>query len=309
MRDAELAAAAVAALGAADVTLGEQLRGSERAVVRRAVARDVEGREQPVVLKAAGPAGTSGVREEAALAMIAAHGVPGVVPLLARSADPPLLVIADLGRGPTLADRLLGDDPVAAKTALVDWASTLGGLQAATAGLRGAFEAGLGELSPLGAPPADTSEETIKEAARTLADELPRLGVVPSGAALDELRGVAAQLDVSADGAPGGLAPGDTCPDNAVETADGTVLLDLEWAEYRHVAWEAAYLTVPFPSCWCSWRLPEEVALRALAAWRGGGRARDARDRRSRIRRGPAEGGGGLGVRLDQLVSAARARR
>ena len=34
------------------------------------------------------------------------------------------------------------------------------------------------------------------------------------------------------------------------------------------MAWEAAYLAVPWPTCWCSWRLPEEVTAAALAAWR-----------------------------------------
>jgi len=45
------------------------------------------------------------------------------------------------------------------------------------------------------------------------------------------------------------------------------VLLDFEGAEYRHLAWEAAYLTVPWPSCWCSWRLPESLAARTLTRW------------------------------------------
>jgi hypothetical protein len=34
------------------------------------------------------------------------------------------------------------------------------------------------------------------------------------------------------------------------------------------VAWEGAYLTVPWPTCWCCWQLPEEVTSRALDTWR-----------------------------------------
>ena len=56
-------------------------------------------------------------------------------------------------------------------------------------------------------------------------------------------------------------------PQHAVDTDDGLVLLDFEGAEYRHLAWEAAYLTVPWPSCWCSWRLPDAVVARALTVW------------------------------------------
>jgi hypothetical protein len=45
-------------------------------------------------------------------------------------------------------------------------------------------------------------------------------------------------------------------------------LIDYESAEYRHVAWDVAYLVVPWPSCWCSWRMPEEAAAAALARYR-----------------------------------------
>lgn len=36
----------------------------------------------------------------------------------------------------------------------------------------------------------------------------------------------------------------------------------------RHVAWDAAYLRVPWPSCWCCWRLPDALADRALQVWK-----------------------------------------
>lgn len=58
------------------------------------------------------------------------------------------------------------------------------------------------------------------------------------------------------------------CPDNNVRAGDGYVLIDFEETEWRHVAWDAAYLTVPWPSCWCSYRLPPGVAGQALARYR-----------------------------------------
>lgn len=67
---------------------------------------------------------------------------------------------------------------------------------------------------------------------------------------------------------PGALTPGDACPDNNAETPGGLVLLDFETAGFRHIAWDAAYLTVPWPTCWCSWRLPAAVQAAALARWR-----------------------------------------
>ena len=101
-------------------------------------------------------------------------------------------------------------------------------------------------------------------AAAGLADQLPAIGVTPSPAALDELRGVCDLLDEAAYA----LTPADTCPDNNLLTPDGLVLLDFESASVRHVAWDAAYLDVPWPTCWCAWRLPEGVAAAASARWR-----------------------------------------
>jgi hypothetical protein len=46
------------------------------------------------------------------------------------------------------------------------------------------------------------------------------------------------------------LTPGDTCPDNNVLADAGVVLFDFEGAAIRHVAWDAAYLRVPWPRCW-----------------------------------------------------------
>jgi len=45
-------------------------------------------------------------------------------------------VLADVGDGPTLADRLLADDPAAAEAAVLKWAARLAGLQAATGGMQ-----------------------------------------------------------------------------------------------------------------------------------------------------------------------------
>ncbi len=246
------------------VVPGERLPSSDRAVVLRAVATDRAGRSHRVVLKAPIGSGLGSAREEAALGLVAAAQVPGVVRLLATSTDPALLVLGD---GPTLADRLLADDPVAAETAVLEWAARLASLQAATGGMQEEFASRLAALSPLGAPLVDTSREAVDEACAALARDLPRLGVPMTAGALEELRELAVRLDVTAPGAPGALVPGDTCPSNAVDSDDGMVLLDFEGAEYRHLAWEAAYLTVPWPSCWCSWRLPDSLAARALTRW------------------------------------------
>lgn len=246
-------AAAGAALGT-ELTAGETLGGSDRSLVLRATAGD-----RPVVLKAPTDSGPGPVRELAALRVL--RGVPGVVRLLAESDDPPVLVLEDLGPGPSLADTLLGPDPAAAQAALDAWAHNLGSVQAASAGLGDAFAAGLAELSPLGPPPADGMPDALAEAAGALARLLPGLGVHPADDALDELRGLRLA-------GPGVLTPGDTCPDNNVAVPGGYALIDFEGAEFRHPAWEAAYLRVPWPTCWCAWTLPAAVAEQALGRWR-----------------------------------------
>lgn len=102
----------------------------------------------------------------------------------------------------------------------------------------------------------------LEAAAGTLAELLPTLGVDPSGPELAELTGLSMVTTASA------LTPADTCPDNNLEVDGRIVLLDFEGAAVRHVAWDAAYLTVPWPSCWCSWRLDAVAAGRALDTWR-----------------------------------------
>jgi hypothetical protein len=146
----------------------------------------------------------------------------------------------------------------------------VGRLHAATSGCRdemtdalAATARRLGRASP---PPTDEMPDSLDRAAATLADLLPRLGVTPTAAALDEVRHL--QDGFGGDDGCWALTPGDTCPDNNVLTDVGAILFDFEGAAIRHVAWDAAYLRVPWPSCWCAWRLPEDVAGRALERWR-----------------------------------------
>lgn len=272
-RESETVAAVVACaatvLGDVSVLEWTPLVSSDRALVARVTLATREGRRS-LIAKVPGPAGTGGTREQAALAVLNSLAVPHVPALLAVGENPPLLLLQDAGSGPSLAERLLGQDPAQAAAAVLAWAETVARVQAASLRAGMAFREALTALSPLGAPPVDTTEETTASAAATLARLLPELGVDAPEESLHELCSIGRALSADPDAVEGpwALMPGDTCPDNNLETAAGLVLLDFEWAEYRHVAWEAAYLTVPWPSCWCSWRLPPEITGAALSRWR-----------------------------------------
>jgi hypothetical protein len=245
------------------------------------------GGPRSVIVKTARP------RERAALEALTEADVPAVPRLLAVCEDPALVLMQDAGNGPSVADRLLGADRDEAMAAVLRWAAAIGRIQAATLGLGGRFGVRLAELGATGAsgefPPAmrnrfgadravawkvavsrPGSEEVITDAADGLRHGLAPLGVTVGPEVTAALRAIADRLRVDPAGlrGPGALTPCDGCPDNNVETAGGLLLIDLEAADFRHVAWDAAYLTVPWPTCWCSWRLPGAAASAALDRWR-----------------------------------------
>jgi Ser/Thr protein kinase RdoA (MazF antagonist) len=65
-----------------------------------------------------------------------------------------------------------------------------------------------------------------------------------------------------------GLVHGDPCPDN-VQMVDGACrIFDFETSGWGPVAFDAAYLLAPFPSCWCFADLPADVSGPAVDAYR-----------------------------------------
>jgi len=239
----------------------EELQGSDRTLVVRAWAP-----QGSIVVKLHRDANAeSAVREPAGLEVAGGQGTPRLLAVT----DPAGVVLEDVGTGDDLAELLLGTDPAAAADGLRRWAAALGALHARTAACGAQLQEALDRSAVrLGLPalPAAGTPAMLARAADALAVDLPLLGVSPSDHALAELRG----LDGLLGGPPQAwaLTPSDACPDNNRLTSEGLILLDLEGAQLRHVAWDAAYLLVPWPSCWCSWRLPVEVAHAALESWR-----------------------------------------
>ncbi|PYC66101.1 hypothetical protein C7C46_31625 [Streptomyces tateyamensis] len=174
----------------------------------------------------------------------------------------PLLVMADFGGAPTLADVLLGDDPKAAEEGLLAWARALGRLaagsvhrQADLAQLWTRYDKGM---------PSWGEQPWIEENATALPALLAGAGITPPPGLVGELAriGTAGGEDYPA------FTPGDTCPDNSLLTAEGLRLVDFEAACFQSVFLTAAYCRMPFSSCWCVYRLPTGLAQEIEQAYR-----------------------------------------
>ncbi|PKW19111.1 phosphotransferase family protein [Saccharopolyspora spinosa] len=185
--------------------------------------------------------------------------------LIAHDAAERLLVLEDLGRGSTLADVLFADDPRVAERALLAWARALGRLHCTTAGCEADFDA---LMRRLGAkswtdPVADDIVRSVGELPELLSQTL---GVDTPPLMVERLTAAAELLESSRYRA---FSPSDICPDNSLVTgSSGVRFLDFEWGCVRDVAMDAAYLQYPFPSSWCSYALPANLAESMLSTWR-----------------------------------------
>jgi Phosphotransferase enzyme family len=260
MLDDRTAAAAAAAIGAESLTGVARLNGNDRTEVWRVT----DGAASYVVKAYRTRDEGSFAREPAALGALGAAGTAGFAPrLLGVGTDPDLVVLEDLGCHPHVADRLLGRDPAAAAAAVEGWADAMAGLHLATT------DAVLDDYGRrLGARAPDVETHQIPQSLSYSADRLVALGEVvdlpPDLEFLDTFRDLAATFSEPAPV----LTAGDACPDNNLLRGDGVALIDFEFAEVRHLTWDVAYLRVPWPTCWCSWRLPTRVAEAAVARYR-----------------------------------------
>jgi hypothetical protein len=276
--DAEPAAAgpAAAAAAAGSRATGRELSGpvplasSGRSVVLR--CSDAAG--GTVVVKTYPPDGdgpTSFATEAAGLTVTAGTGL--APRLLGASAQSLTVVMSDLGTGPSLADVLLGDDPAAARSALLTWTADCGALATAASGRGDDFETLKSRY--LAGRPERADLMSVRERVLDAGERLARMASGP-GAWLSRIEvppGLAAELRTVADAVGSRhyrvFSPGDICPDNNLLTADGIRFLDFESAAFYPAFLDAAYLRMPFSSCWCVYRLPDGLAAEAEAIYRG----------------------------------------
>ncbi|MDT7618024.1 MAG: hypothetical protein QOG20_2270 [Pseudonocardiales bacterium] len=250
----------------------EDLGGSDRSVVARArVARNPFSLPRTLVVKHylgdPDPGRPDPFHYEVAscqlFTALPADARPSPV-LIAHDPQARLLVLEDLGRSSTLADKLFGPDPAAAQRCLLSWARALGRMQAATAGRENDFGALLRRLGERAwrDPMAEDARLAFAGVAGLLAQEL---GVIVPAAAAQEAHDTARLLGSTRFRA---FSPSDTCPDNNLVTSRGVRFVDFEWGCFRDVALDAAYFRVPFPGCEASFALPDGMADSMLEAWR-----------------------------------------
>ena len=250
----------------------EDLGGSDRSVVARArVARNPFSLPRTLVVKhyrdEPSPGRPDPFPFEVASAQLFTSMSPELRPspvLIAHDPASRLLVMEDLGRSSTLADKLFGPDGAAAQRCLLSWAGALGRMQAATAGREKDFGALLRRLGERAwrDPMADEARAAFAGVAGLLHDEL---GVVATPAAIQEAHDTARLLGGTRYRA---FSPSDTCPDNNLVTSRGVRFVDFEWGCFRDIVLDAAYFRVPFPGCEASFALPPGMADTLLATWR-----------------------------------------
>ncbi|HEX4721709.1 MAG TPA: hypothetical protein VH333_04290 [Pseudonocardiaceae bacterium] len=250
----------------------EHLGGSGRStVVRVRVASSPFSLPRTLVVKRYGPASLPPIGDEFVQEAVSYQLFTAFSPedrmcpeMFAHDGAARLVVLEDLGRAPTLADKLLAGDARAAERALLSWSRSLGRLHASTAGREADFDALSRRLgvSRLTDPLSSAGHQAFEELPELLADAI---GVVTSG---DAHRRAAASTWLLDSHTHRAFSPSDACPDNNVITSRGVRFLDFEGGCWRNVLLDAGYLRVPFPSCWCSFSLPPGMTEAMVAAWR-----------------------------------------
>jgi hypothetical protein len=251
----EIVRAASEALGRA-LSVPEPLGGSARATVLR--CRSSSG---TVIVKAYRRDARASFARETVGLTLASRG-PAV---LAVDRFYPLIVMSDLGVGPSLADVLLGSSADVARRALLAWASEYAFLAARTAADSVTWRRSVTDLS---LDPSVAPTPLALDLGECFA-ELPPL-VEGCGASV---AGLGIDLDLVAE--LGSMfpvfTPGDVCPDNNVVTADdGVRLLDFEGAGLVSAFLAGAYVSMPFATCWCVFRLPPDLASQLETSFRAG---------------------------------------
>lgn len=207
--------------------------------------------------------------EIAALGFLTDHTLPFGPRMIAYAAAAGIVVMEDLGDGPSLEDLLFGNDRRAAVDGLIAFGIALGELHAATAGRADAFLAAQGRQSSaqLTWEPVAAFGVGFRSSWLMLRSSVEAHPELPQPAEVEP--DINAMLRTLARPSPYlAMTNGDPCPANTRFTSGTLRFLDFEQATFQHALLDLVALHLPFPACPCWSVLPEEATAPAIHAWR-----------------------------------------
>lgn len=191
---------------------------------------------------------------------------PGPV-LLGYDTAQRILIISDLGEGRTLADALHDADAKAHVDLLRKLGRALGKMHAGTADEEEAFNVLLRRMTrsrPNSANVLELRDRLLAHRIRIGVDVLERSGVeIPT-----EIRVAASNVrNRLLRGGMRAFTPFDLTPDNIIETGSTFYFLDYEWAGYRDVTFDVAFVVARFPVFLASQPFNAEATDAFVDAW------------------------------------------
>jgi thiamine kinase-like enzyme len=171
-----------------------------------------------------------------------------------------MVILEYISGAESLADILLSNDPARAETALAIYAKSLGQLHLATSGLDREFRA---LRSSVGGNLQDmciSIESSFRNAIKKLQKACYSLDINLPQEFETEVESVIRILKQ-----PGSFlsfSPGDTCPDNNLLVGNHLYFIDFEYSGFKHALLDASVLLMPFPTCWCLNRLPDNLSTK-----------------------------------------------
>jgi hypothetical protein len=184
---------------------------------------------------------------------------------IAGDATRGFFLMEDLGAGESLADRLQGTDAQAASDALVAYARSLGQMARATSGKLEEWKA-LRRAKGGKASPLIPEHEAWERSITAFLEICQKLNIPLATTIADETKRIGEILENPGDYLA--FTPSDCCPDNHFLRGDTVVFFDNEFAGMRHALLDLAYITAPFPTCWCANRLPNGMQEKLIAVYR-----------------------------------------
>src|SRR5680860_902476 len=204
--------------------------------------------------------------ELASLQFLGRLDVGGLCPTL-HAHDPweRILVCEDLGELPSLADVLQGNDGAAADAALREYAEALGTLNGATVACRDSL---IEHRRALGLVDDNAAWSDDVAALRSeLPEALSLLGLTIGPLISDDVDALVE--DLTDESCWPSFTHGDPCPDNTVIDESGRIrFFDFEFSRVRPAMVDAAYVVVPFPTCWCVAQLPSSLTQQLESTYR-----------------------------------------